>query len=59
MVGYPVSADTSIASLVTTSAISPEYTCPVTQLKSTSNRDPDPEIMAEEVIILRIVIYNE
>ena len=38
MVGYPVSNDTSIASLVTTCANSPEYTLPVTQLKSTSNR---------------------
>ena len=29
MVGYPVTNDTSISSLVTTCANSPEYTCPV------------------------------
>ena len=47
MVGYPVTNDISIPSLVTTCANSPEYTCPVTQLKSTSNRDADAEILAE------------
>ena len=56
MVGYPVTNDTSISSLVTTCANSPEYTCPVTQLKSTSNRDPDPEIMAEEVTELQTML---
>ena len=56
MVGYPVAPDTSTASLVTTCANSPEYTCPVTQLKSTSNRDPDPDLQAEEVVELQTML---
>ena len=56
MVGYPVSNDTSIASLVTTCANSPEYTLPVTQLKSTTNRDADQEVMAEEVVELQTML---
>jgi len=56
MVGYPVSNDTSMASLVTTCANSPEYTLPVTQLKSTSNRDADQEVMDEEVTELQTML---
>ena len=56
MVGYPVSNETSIASLVTTCANSPDYTCPVTQLKSTSNRDADQELLAEEVVELQTML---
>ena len=54
--GYPVSNETSIASLVTPCATSPEYTLPVTQLKSTSNRDADQEVMAEEVVELQTML---